>query len=89
MFDESGGSEAGEARRLAEGKALLAVQSRGERAPYTLFGEKCIVVEVKQDGFGPVPLQNHDRVFAGGAQRFRGIVLQRADTDSFHDCLLS
>ena len=54
----AGDIEAGEARRLAEGQALLAIKCGGQRAPYALFGKQRIVVEMEQDRFGPLPVQN-------------------------------
>ena len=84
VLDERGHAEAGEARRLSERKALVAVERRGKRLPYPGVGKKSLVIEMHEQCFRPVTVEDHDGMLARSAERRGWIVLQFPYTDRLH-----
>ncbi len=80
--------QSGEPRRLSQRQALVAVERRGERAAHAGLGEQGLVIQMRQERFRLVPVQDHDRMLARLAQDFRRIVLQLTNVDGLHRSLI-
>jgi hypothetical protein len=84
MLDECGRPKSGKPCRPPEREAAVAVQSRSERAPDTRFGEERFVIEMKQNRFRLMPVDDNDGMFPRSPQGHGRIVLQFTHAERFH-----